>query len=317
MGAARDDGEGAERGADGASGVLVVDKPRGPTSHDVVAWARRALGTRAVGHAGTLDPMATGVLVLGVGEGTKLTTFLHADDKAYEATIELGAETDTLDAEGRVVEEVAVPALDRGAVEAAAARFVGTYLQRAPVVSAIKQGGVALHARARRGEVVEAPEREVRCDAIDVRDVRARAIDLVVRCGKGFYVRSLARDLARALGTRGHLGALRRIESGAFRVEGALDGEVLRRAREGDEGARARARGALRPLEGALDGMEAARVGAEGARALRQGKRWPWAEPARRAPIAALGARGELVAVVRWEAGALRVVRGFREEAEP
>src|SRR5690349_8790527 len=113
-------------------GVLVVDKPRGPTSHDVVALARKALGTRAIGHAGTLDPMATGVLVLGVGEGTKLSPFLMGQDKEYETTIALGAETASLDAEGAIVETAPVPAIDRAAVERAVARFVGTYLQRAP-----------------------------------------------------------------------------------------------------------------------------------------------------------------------------------------
>ncbi|UJR81133.1 tRNA pseudouridine(55) synthase TruB [Sandaracinus amylolyticus] len=292
-------------------GVLVVDKPRGPTSHDVVAWARRALGTRAVGHAGTLDPMATGVLVLGIGEGTKLTPYLMSEDKGYETTIVLGAETDTLDAEGRVTSEHDVPALDRARVEAACARFVGTYLQRAPAVSAIKKDGVALHERVRRGEDVEAPEREVRCDAIDVLDVRAREIDLRVRCGKGFYVRSLGRDLARALGTGGHLGVLRRTRSGAFSVDDALSGELLQRARGGDEDARAQVRASLRSLEGALSTITRLDVGVSGARELRHGRAFRIEEPAVREPIAALDEAGELVAIVRWNEGALRVVRGF------
>ncbi|AKF06244.1 tRNA pseudouridine synthase B [Sandaracinus amylolyticus] len=295
--------------------MLVVDKPRGPTSHDVVAWARRALGTRAVGHAGTLDPMATGVLVLGVGEGTKLTPYLMSEDKAYETTIVLGAETDTLDAEGRATSEHDVPALDRATVEAACARFVGTYLQRAPAVSAIKKDGVALHERVRRGEDVEAPEREVRCDAIEVLDVRAREIDLRVRCGKGFYVRSLGRDLARELGTRGHLGALRRTRSGAFGAEDALSGEVLQRARRGDEDARAQVRASLRSLEAALSTIARLDVGASGARELRHGRALRIEEPVVREPIAALDESGELVAIVRWSEGALRVVRGFAPRA--
>ena len=299
----------------GAHGVLVVDKPRGPTSHDVVAWARRALGTRAVGHAGTLDPMATGVLVLGVGEGTKLTSYLMSEDKGYETTITLGAETDSLDAEGRVVEEAEVPALELTAVERACVAFVGTYLQRAPAVSAIKRDGVALHERVRRGEVVDAPEREVRCDAIEVLAVRPGEIDLRIHCGKGFYVRSLGRDLSLSLGTRGHLSALRRIRSGAFAVSDALDGEVLVKART-DEGAREVVRGALLPLERAIASMEPVVVGAAGARDLRHGKAFRAPEPRVREPLAALDDHGELVAIVRWVDGALRVVRGIVPRAE-
>jgi len=142
-------------------GVLVVDKPSGPTSHDVVAWARRALRTRAVGHAGTLDPMATGVLVLAIGEATKLVPYLTLDEKEYELELVLGAETDTLDAQGQVVAQAPVPSLDEAHVRAVAARFLGPQQQRAPVYSAIKVDGVALHRRARRGDVVEAPLRDV------------------------------------------------------------------------------------------------------------------------------------------------------------
>ncbi|MDQ3035811.1 MAG: tRNA pseudouridine(55) synthase TruB, partial [Myxococcota bacterium] len=254
------------------SGVLVVDKPRGPTSHDVVSWARRALGTRAVGHAGTLDPMATGVLVLGIGEGTKLTSFVMGEDKEYETTIALGAETDTLDAEGEVIATSDVPALDRAVVERAAAMFVGTISQRAPVVSAIKRDGVALHERVRRGEDVVAPVREVRCDAIDVLDVREREIDLRVRCGKGFYVRSLGRDLASALGTHGHLSALRRTRIGELGVDEAVAGEVLLRARGDDESAREIVRAGVRPLVRSLGSMATVRVDEAGARELWHGR---------------------------------------------
>lgn len=293
-------------------GVLVVDKPHGPTSHDVVAWARRALGTRAVGHAGTLDPMATGVLVLGVGEGTKLTPYLMGEDKEYEATIALGAETDTLDAHGEIVERAEVD-VDRARVEALLPRFLGTYLQRAPAVSAIKKDGVALHERVRRGEDVVAPEREVTCHGLDVLAVREREIDLQVRCAKGFYVRSLGRDLARALGTRGHLSRLRRTRSGAFSADLALDGELLRRARD-DEGARELARRALIPLADAVAGMTRVAVDDAGARDVRHGRPLRVERPEQLEPIAVLDGAGALLAIARWQDGALRVVRGFRGE---
>ena len=150
-------------------GLLVVDKPIGPTSHDVVQWARRVLGTSQVGHTGTLDPMASGVLVLGVGQGTKLMPHLGAEDKRYEATLRLGRGTRTLDAEGEVLERVRVPeGLTPERVREVAAAFVGTLSQQAPDVSAIKVGGRALHERVRAGETVDAPFRDVVCHALEV-----------------------------------------------------------------------------------------------------------------------------------------------------
>lgn len=292
------------------NGVLVIDKPSGPTSHDVVAWARRALGTRTVGHAGTLDPMATGVLVLGIGEGTKLTSYLMGEDKEYETTLALGSETDTLDADGSVIAQALVPALERAKIELALRDFVGVYGQVAPAVSAIKQEGVPLHERVRRGEVVSAPLREVRCERIDVLAIREREIDLRVRCGKGFYVRSLGRDLALALGTRGHLRSLRRTRSGLFDGKDALAGEVLRRARE-DEAARAEVRAAVRPLVPSIESMSKIEVDSAGVRELRCGRPLRWDEPAEHEPIFAIGPGPELVAIVRWSEGSLRVIRGF------
>lgn len=292
------------------NGVLVVDKPAGVTSHDIVGWARRALGTRAVGHAGTLDPMATGVLVLGIGEGTKLTSYLMGQDKQYDTTLALGVETDTLDADGVIVAEAPVQTLDVATVERAIRAFVGTYGQVAPRVSAIKQGGVPLHARVRRGEEVSAPEREVRCEGIDVLGIREGEIDLRVRCGKGFYVRSLGRDLARALGTCGHLRSLRRTRSGIFDVREALSGETLRRARQ-DESERAEVCAAVHPLVTSIESLSTIEIDSAGVRELRCGRPIRWDEPARHEPIFALGPGPELVAIVRWREGALRVIRGF------
>ncbi|MCA9529246.1 MAG: tRNA pseudouridine(55) synthase TruB, partial [Myxococcales bacterium] len=214
------------------NGVLVVDKPAGPTSHDIVARARRALGTRRVGHAGTLDPMATGVLVLAIGEGTKLVPYLTAADKRYVATVRLGSSTTTLDAEGTVDAEAPVPSgLSVADVERAAERFAGGYAQRVPAVSAVKVEGRRLHERVRRGEVVDAPVREVALRALEVRRVSGADVELALECGKGFYVRAFARDLASALGTVGHLVALRRTRSGAFDVRDAVPAAWLEAAR--------------------------------------------------------------------------------------
>jgi tRNA pseudouridine55 synthase len=204
----------------GPSGLVVVDKPAGMTSHDVVARVRRVLGTRKVGHAGTLDPMATGVLVLGVGRATRLLGHLTLTDKAYEATIRLGARTTTDDADGDVVETVWVDSLADDAIGSGLARMVGEIDQRPSSVSAIKVDGKRAYARVRAGEDVELPARRVRIDAIDVLDVRHGEgvvdVDVAVRCSSGTYVRAIARDLGEALGVGGHLTALRRTAVGPF-----------------------------------------------------------------------------------------------------
>lgn len=296
---------------EGVHGVLVVDKPLGPTSHDVVAWARRALGTRAVGHTGTLDPMATGVLVMAVGEGTKLVPYLTSDEKAYDFELALGAETDTLDAQGAVVAEAPVPALDEAVVRAAIARFVGPQQQRPPAYSAIKVDGVALHARARRGEAVEAPLREVTVHALELRSLAP--LRLHVRASKGFYVRSLGRDLARALGTLGHLTALRRVASGAFRIEQAVSGEALAAARA-DASLRPAIRARVLSLESAVEGGFVRLVlDAQGEADARVGKlvRAPL-EVAEGTLVAMISTAGRLVAIGERRGDAFAVRRGFR-----
>lgn len=226
------------------NGVIVVDKPRGPTSHDVVARVRKALKTRHVGHAGTLDPMATGVLVVAVGEGTKLVPWLTADDKTYETTIRLGIETDTLDAEGRetahvpVTEELArtVERWNAGSplLDAALAAERTRTAQVPPAFSAIRIGGQRAHELARAGRLEgDLPERPVEVRTLDVTGGRIEGdvveLDVRVAVTKGYFVRSLARDLARALGTVGHLTALRRVRSGAFTSDDAIGLDVVSR----------------------------------------------------------------------------------------
>ncbi len=200
--------------------IVPIDKPPGLTSARCVRLVGRAAGLRA-GHAGTLDPDATGLLVVCLGESRKLVAILTGHDKTYRATIQLGTETDTLDSSGAIVKEMDVPSLDLEAVRAEARRFTGRVRQVAPVYSAIKQGGRPLHRLARGGSDVNPPEREVVVHDIGVRSVGGGRIDLDVSCGPGTYIRSLARDLARALGTVGHLCSLRRLSSGSIMVLGA------------------------------------------------------------------------------------------------
>lgn len=224
----------SDRGGPGPDGLLVVDKTPGWTSHDVVARCRRLLGTRKVGHAGTLDPMATGVLVLGVGRGTKLLTYLVGADKDYTAIVVLGASTVTDDAEGEVLaraEPAAVAALTRERLEAAVAALTGDVEQVPSAVSAIKVDGVRSYARVRGGEDVVLAARPVTVSAFHVLDVRpgkdAWEVDVTVTVSSGTYVRALARDLGDALGVGGHLSSLRRTRVGGYAIDGAATLEDL------------------------------------------------------------------------------------------
>jgi tRNA pseudouridine55 synthase len=206
---------------DPASGLVVVDKSGGMTSHDVVARVRRLAGTRKVGHAGTLDPMATGVLVLGLNRATRLLGHLTLTDKRYTASIRLGVSTTTDDADGEVVETRATDALGEAQVRAALEEFVGEIDQVPSSVSAIKVDGRRAHARVRAGEQVELPARRVTIHALDVLRVDPPIVDIEVHCSSGTYLRAIARDLGEALGVGGHLTALRRTAVGPFGLESA------------------------------------------------------------------------------------------------
>lgn len=204
-------------------GVLVVDKPPGNTSHDIVAQARRYFGTRAVGHAGTLDPMATGVLVLLFGEGCKLSSHLTLDDKTYRTTVAFGATTNTLDADGAVTEsrELAPGWLTSAALEAALAVESGRALQVPPSVSAIQSQGERAYARVRRGETVELEPRAVRVQRLELLGWTEREASFELTVSKGYYIRAFARDLGATLDAPAHLTALRRLASGAFTLDEA------------------------------------------------------------------------------------------------
>lgn len=217
------------------NGILVVDKPAGMTSHDVVSEVRRILDEGRVGHAGTLDPMATGVLVLGIGKGTRLLEYLMGQEKRYRGTIRLGVTTTTYDTEGEIVEQVDGPWPDRDEVAATLARFRGDVEQRPPVYSALKQDGERLYEKARRGEDVEVEPRTVTIHDLRLLSYEPPHLEIDVTCSKGTYVRSLAHDIGQALGVGGHLTALRRLASGPFTLEQAVRLETLRRAAANDD----------------------------------------------------------------------------------
>ena len=210
------------------TGILPVDKPVGPTSHDVVAMARRALGVRRIGHFGTLDPFASGLLVLGVGPATRLATFAVDHPKTYRATIRLGATSTTDDAEGEIDAVDVADAPGREAVEAACAKWTGTVEQVPPAYSAKHVEGRRAYAMARAGETVTLPAEAVRIDRIEVLRYDWPELALEVECGPGTYVRALARDLGEALGTGGYCHELRRTRVGPLEVGQAIDVDALR-----------------------------------------------------------------------------------------
>ncbi|NBT89350.1 MAG: tRNA pseudouridine(55) synthase TruB [Verrucomicrobia bacterium] len=203
-------------------GLLLVDKPPGRTSHDIVDFVRRRFDQRKVGHCGTLDPIATGLLMLVVGKATRVQDLLMAEDKEYEGTLKLGETTDTQDAAGKVLETKPVPALDRAAIEAAFAKFTGEFDQVPPMVSAIKKDGVPLYKLAREGKVIDRPARKVRIDRYEILEIALPIIRFRIHCTKGFYVRTYCHDLGQVFGCGGHMAALARTRSGNFELSKAV-----------------------------------------------------------------------------------------------
>lgn len=208
------------------SGVLLIDKPAGPTSHDVVERLRRCFAPAKLGHAGTLDPFATGLLVLAFNQATRLVDLMGQGAKTYAATLALGHATDTGDPTGQETATAPVPALDEGQVEAALQALVGERMQAPPAFSAAKHQGRPLYAYARAGQEVSKPPRPITVHEALLTAVRPGEVDFVMRCSRGTYLRSLAQDLALALGSVGHLGALRRLGSEPFGVERAVELET-------------------------------------------------------------------------------------------
>lgn len=209
------------------NGFFVIDKPAGVTSHDIVAMVRRAIGQKKVGHTGTLDPFATGVLPVAVGEGTKTIQFLDESEKEYRAVLRLGISTDTQDLTGEALSERPWSHLEPGDLERLVPQFLGKLRQLPPMFSAIKQGGVPLYKLARKGIEVEREEREVEIHALSFDWIRLPEACFTVRCSRGTYVRTLACDMGEALGCGAHLLELRRTRSGLFREEEALSIDTL------------------------------------------------------------------------------------------
>ncbi|MEX2556233.1 MAG: tRNA pseudouridine(55) synthase TruB [Actinomycetota bacterium] len=251
--------------APGVDGILVVDKPAGMTSHDVVAIVRRSLGLKRVGHAGTLDPDATGVLVLGVGRATRLLRFIESGEKEYEADVVLGVETSSQDASGDVLSESDASAVSSDDVERAAAALTGAIDQIPPMVSAVKVGGERLYRKARRGEEVDRPPRRVTVHEMSIERFEPGPRPTVrfrVRCSPGTYVRTLAHDLGRSLGVGAHVSVLRRTRVGTFAVDDAIALDAVEA-------------GAVRPMLDAVAAHPRCDVDAEQARSLAQGKSLP------------------------------------------
>jgi tRNA pseudouridine55 synthase len=209
-------------------GVLLIDKKSDMTSHDVVVIVRDCLEIQKVGHCGTLDPFATGLLLIVVGRGTRIQDLLMSEDKEYIGTMRLGEVTDTQDRNGTIIETHEVGTLDRASIEAAFAKFHGDFYQTPPMVSAIKREGVPLYKLAREGKVVEREARLVHVYAHEIRAIRPQEIDFRVICSKGFYVRTYAHEIGNELGCGAHLSELRRTKSGRFSVENALTIDALK-----------------------------------------------------------------------------------------
>ncbi|MEK7681273.1 MAG: tRNA pseudouridine(55) synthase TruB [Chloroflexota bacterium] len=248
-------------------GILNILKPAGMTSFDVVHRIRRLSGERRVGHGGTLDPMATGVLPLGLGQGVRVLQFLESVTKVYRAVVRLGATTDTDDAEGRVLAERPVPAVSREALEAALDRFRGRIQQVPPRYSALKRGGTPLYKMARAGKEVTVDARTVTVLRLDLLAVDLPLLTLDVECGKGTYIRAIARDLGEDLGCGAHLQALERKRVGPFALEqgfGLVDAEDALREGRGEE--------MLEPIDVVLTHLAAAILGEEKTRAVRNGQ---------------------------------------------
>lgn len=282
------------------NGLLLVDKPQGITSHDVVARVRRIFNERKVGHAGTLDPMATGLLVLAIGPSTRLLRFAQSEVKRYSGTVCLGVATDSLDADGVVLATQPIPEISQTDMDAAAACAVGEQMQTPPMVSALKIGGQRLHELARRGVEVERVAR-----AITINELRVVATDdaarwnFEVECSVGTYVRVLLSDLAERLGTIGHLVALRRVASGRHHVDDALTlDELSDRVARGESPV-----GAPRDFVRHLEDVQ---LDVTNERRMRDGKQLQFDEVFRGAEIAAIDDSGGLVGILarrgeRWQ----------------
>jgi tRNA pseudouridine55 synthase len=290
------------------TGILLLDKPAGITSNRALQVAKRLYRADKAGHTGSLDPLATGLLPICFGEATKIAGYLLGSRKAYQAECRLGLNTNTDDAEGAVVREREVPALDDETIRAQLAKLTGRITQIPPVYSALKQQGVALYKRARRGEEVAAPPREVEIHRFELLERRAAdRLTLHVECGSGTYIRALVRDLGEALGCGAHLAALRRLWVEPFRQPRMFSLERLE-AVQAERGPSVLDE-CLLPLESGLAGWPELAVGAADLDALAHGRRIATGAASGRYRVHAAG--GRLLALVEADGREARVIRGF------
>jgi tRNA pseudouridine55 synthase len=294
-----------------SNGLLLIDKPKGLTSHDVVARVRRILLETKVGHAGTLDPMATGLLVLAVGPSTRLLRFAQSETKRYAGAVKFGVATDSLDADGAVTDERPVPVLTRERVDAATNAMLGSQRQTPPMVSAIKIDGQRLHELARRGVEVERDARAITVSLFALTPTDDETVwRFDIECSVGTYVRVLLSDLAVRLGTIGHLVELRRLASGSHFVEDAMTLEELaERIADGDD--------VLAPPSNFVVALEHATLDDDQTRAMRMGQRVTIDETFHDDEIAAMDASGELVGILqrRNESWKPELVLASRDES--
>jgi tRNA pseudouridine55 synthase len=291
------------------SGLLLVDKPEGPTSAHVVERVKRILGAKKVGHLGTLDPFASGLLPLGIDDGTKIAEIFLTAQKSYRGVIALGVATDTQDSTGKVIETREVPALADRELEKLRQAFTGTLMQTPPMFSALKKDGVRLYRLARKGQTVERAQREIKVEALRLWTQGAAEIGFEVTCSKGTYIRTLAADMGQSLGCGAHLKTLRRLSCGHLSVENAIPFDEI-------ENAKARGEVPLLSLNEALSQFRAVSLDSHGVSTLRMG---------RQEVLAGLGAPKEgekivrlldpeknLVALANWSNEAGRRWRLFR-----
>ncbi len=277
-------------------GILNIDKPAGWTSHDVVGKVRRLLGQKSVGHAGTLDPLATGVLLVCVGQATRVSEYLMAGRKVYRAVVQLGIETDTYDVEGTIVAKRDVPELSHEDLIAAMMRFTGRIEQTPPAYSAIKQDGVPAYRKARRGEMVTIQPRQVTIHDIELLGWTTPYVTFNVTCDPGTYIRSLAHDLGASLGCGAVLTELRRLQSGQFRVEDAIDVETLEEAvRQG------KLAGCIQAMDAALRDLTPVAVDAAAASRLARGQAIPCLTEPGQAEGFAITPDGSVIAILLYD----------------
>ena len=288
-----------------SSGLLLVDKPEGPTSAHVVARVKRALGAKKVGHLGTLDPFASGLLPLGVNDGTKVAEIFLAAEKSYRGIIALGVETDTQDSTGKVIEERPVAPLGVGELDRLRRAFTGALMQTPPMFSALKKDGVRLYHLARRGQTVERAPREIKIERLELWQPEGAEIGFELTCSKGTYIRTLAADMGTFLGCGAHLKSLRRLSCGHLNVEKAIRLDDI-------EGAKEKGRVPLLSLNEALGHVRAVALDSRMLAALRMGRQEMLDEiaPPKEGErlVRLVAPEGHLAALARWE----EIVRRWR-----